>query len=379
MIIRAVLLIAGWIGRAFSTWLGTLRRPLAQEVAALRERNEKLRAENELLRARLRRLDPHRRPHFKPWQRLAVLYHRARYGMSLEATAKAFVVSVQTVINWTRDVESGLTHLVQAREPMNKLPDLVREIARHLKREWPRWGSRRIAGILARLGIKASRTSVQRILREGPPRNKAKAARAGRGTVRAKEARHVYVIDFTRVRSFFRSVVIGAVIDMYSRRVLAVGVCPQEPDAAFACRLLHRAVTRHGRPRWVVSDRGVQFTSTQFKALLKRHRIRRRYGAIGRPGAPTLDRWWRTFKEEFARGMMLFRPTRMIERDVHRYVRWYNVERPHTSLGYRTPEEVFSGRRVSARTPRARDTGVLEIRLLEGDSRLPILRLRRAA
>jgi hypothetical protein len=141
------------------------------------------------------------------WERLAILWHRARHGLSVSATARAFVLSVQTIVNWNREVESGRARLVQARPPVNKLPDLVREIAHRLKGEWPRWGTRRIAGILARLGMKASRSTVQRALRERPPR----PAGAGRvlprraGELAAKRPNHVWLVDFTRVGGLLRS------------------------------------------------------------------------------------------------------------------------------------------------------------------------------
>ncbi|HLF93797.1 MAG TPA: DDE-type integrase/transposase/recombinase, partial [Planctomycetota bacterium] len=70
----------------------------------------------------------------------------------------------------------------------------------------------------------------------------------------------------------------GAVLDLFSRKVMALDVAPQEPDAAFACWLLSRAVRRHGmKPRCIVSDHGVQFTSSGFPGLLARRKIRRRY------------------------------------------------------------------------------------------------------
>jgi len=43
---------------------------------------------------------------------------------------------------------------------LRELPDLVHELVHRLKIEWPRWRTRRIAGQLARLGVKASRSSV---------------------------------------------------------------------------------------------------------------------------------------------------------------------------------------------------------------------------
>jgi transposase-like protein len=52
--------------------------------------------------------------HYLPHERLAILAHRERYGMSLEATAKAFLVSDQTLANWISEVEGEKPRVVQA-------------------------------------------------------------------------------------------------------------------------------------------------------------------------------------------------------------------------------------------------------------------------
>ncbi len=181
----------------------------------------------------------------------------------------------------------------------------------------------------------------------------------------------------TLTQGFFHRVIVGAVLDLYSRKILALNVALGEPDARFAAGLRERAILAQGKPCWVVSDHGTQFTSARFIALLRRRRIRRRYGAIGKLGAPALDRWFRTLKDEFAREIFLFRSLGSLRRDLASYVRWYNSERPHCSLGYRTPDEVFRGRRLrpTRRIERAR----LEFRPLAGYRRLPVLRLRPAA
>ncbi|MCK6460201.1 MAG: DDE-type integrase/transposase/recombinase, partial [Planctomycetes bacterium] len=319
--LRALLLVAREIALAHDHWLSYLvRRPLA-ENAALRETIERQRAQIDLLRARLLRLDPRRRPRYRPWERLAILWHRARYGLSVLATARAFVLSVQTVVNWNREVESGRANLVHAKPPANKLPDLVREIAHRLKGEWPRWGTRRIAGILARLGLKASRSTVQRALRERPPRPAAGAGVLPRRAAEllAKRPNHIWLVDFTRVGGLFRSVFIGAVVDAFSRRVLALRVCAKEPTAAFAVRLLREAVLGHAQPRHLITDYGRQFTSAAFKRALARRGIRHRFGAVARRGSRSLariDRFWRSLKTEYAHGLFLYRPLRSIERDL---------------------------------------------------------------
>jgi transposase InsO family protein len=190
--------------------------------------------------------------------------------MSVEATARAFVLSIPTILNWLKEVENGAARLVQARKPLNALPDLVREIALFLKSQWPCWGTRRIAGILARLGMKASRTSVQRLLRRSPPRRLAAARLPRPGRLpRPKAPRHVYAIDFTQLMGIFRSIIVGVVIDLFSRKVLALCVCSREPDATFACMLLARAIHDHGKPRWLLTDRGGQFVARRFSRFVR--------------------------------------------------------------------------------------------------------------
>jgi transposase InsO family protein len=136
---------------------------------------------------------------------------------------------------------------------------------------------------------------------------------------------------------------------------------------------------RRHRSRGAITDHGTQFTSAAFTRALVRRGIRRRYGAVGKTGSSLarIDRFWRSMKEEYARGLFLYRPLRVIERQLRSFALWYNTERPHTSLAFRTPDEVHGDRRP--RPPRSLTRGVLAVRFIAGDHRLPILRLRRAA
>ncbi|MGH7163191.1 MAG: DDE-type integrase/transposase/recombinase [Planctomycetota bacterium] len=378
--LRALLVVARAIALAHDRFRVARCRALASEIGVLRERIARLEAENGLLRARLHRLHPRRRPRYRSWDRLAILWHRARYGLSMSATAKAFVVSVQMIVNWSAEVASDTARLVQSTPPVNRLPDLAREIARRLKGEWPRWGTRRLAGILARLGLKASRTSVQRFLRKKPREGGGGRLLAARPrALVAKRANHVWLVDFTKVGGLFRSVRVGAVIDAFSRRVLALRVMVGEPTAAFAVRLLRDATREFNAPTWMISDHGTQFTSQSFTRALLRRGIRRRFGAIGKQGSLALiERFWRTFRSEYARRLFLYAPMRMIERRLRGYaLDWFNRARPHQGLGSRTPDEVYFGGRRRPRCVPSRAT--LAVRFLHGDRGLPILRLRRVA
>jgi putative transposase len=375
---EALMLIARAIALAHDRWrarIGT-RRPLSGKIAVLEERVQRLKAENALLRARFLRLPARRRPHYRPHERLEILWHAARYRLSVTAAAHAFGLSRQTVINWRRVASRKNPPLLS---PVNGLSDLIHELIHRLKREWPRWGTRRIAGQLARLGVKASRTSVQRILRHPrPPRPDDRLLPVSVGALVAKRPNHIWMIDFTRLKGIVRPVYVGAVIDAFSRNVLAIGYIRGEPNSRFAAGLLSRAITRYDAPTWLVSDKDRAVRNRLVSALLRRHGIRRRYGAVGRKGSiAVIERMWRSMKQEYVRGLFLYRSRAVIDERLHRYARWFNRERPHQGLGQRTPDDVYGGR--PPRQTRNLTAGVLSVRFLDGDRRLPILRLRRAA
>jgi putative transposase len=381
--VNALLLIARWIAAAHDRWCATTatRRPLRVEVDVLKELVERLRAENDLLRGRLGRMESARRPRYWPWERLRILWHQARNGLSLRATARAFVLSTQTLLDWHKDAASSAGRVVAARVPMNRPCELATEVARRIRTEWPRWGTRRIAGILARLGLKASRSSVQRALRRphsSRPFPKA-AARAPRGrSFLAKHPNHIWMIDLTPLRRPLRTLMVGAVIDACSRRVLALRVWSQDPTALRVVGMLRAAVRAARAPAWIVTDRGTQFTAAEFLRMLRRHEVRRRYGAVHRHGSVALiERYWQTCKVEGVTLGLLYRPLATIQRRLDSYVAWFNAHRPHQGLCGRTPDEVYFDRRTAAVSVPVR--AALEVRCHDGHHDLPVLALRHAA
>ena len=82
-------------------------------------------------------------------------------------------------------------------------------------------------------------------------------------------------------------------------------------------------------------------------------------------------------KQEYVRNLLLYRSTKAIEARLRRYQFWFNQERPQQGLGQRTPDDVHFDRPC---TPTRDITGgTLHVWFLDGDRRLPILRLRDAA
>jgi transposase-like protein len=76
------------------------------------------------------------------------------------------------------------------------------------------------------------------------------------------------MLDFTRIKGGLGPLWIGAVIDAFSRKVLAIGCIRGGQDAAFAVRLLRRALRYHDAPTWLVTDKDPVLRSRLVNALL---------------------------------------------------------------------------------------------------------------
>ena len=167
---------------------------------------------------------------------------------------------------------------------------------------------------------------------------------------------------------------------------------------------LGRAIGAAGTaPRYLVSDKGSQFFPTAGYKNWCRHRgIRPRFGALGKHGSiAVLERAVRTIKEALQRIMV---PTRReaMRTELVIVLDWYNQHRPHSTLGGKTPDEVYFQRFPANRSPRIEPRSVwprgspcalphalvagkpgarfdVEVEHVAGHAHLPIIRLRRAA
>src|SRR5450830_546030 len=132
----------------------------------------------------------------------------------------------------------------------------------------------------------------------------------------------------------------GAIIDWYSRKVLSWRIS-NSMDASFCVDCLEDALRHHGRPEVFNSDQGSQFTSTAFTDVLKREGVTISMDGRGRAlDNIFVERLWRNVKYE---DVYLKGYANMAELMVGlaQYFAFYNAERPHQSLGYQTPDQVY--------------------------------------
>jgi putative transposase len=381
-----------------------------------------VREEMRIKDTRMASVEPHRRPQYDPRQRLAILEVRAARGWSLEQTAEAFLVTPKTIASWMNRLdEHGPDALVQVPTPVNKFPDFVRYAVQRLQTLCPTLGKKKLAQVLARAGLHLAATTIGRIRKEEPKRPPPPCSEKATGrVVKAKRPNHVWHVDLTTVPTqigfwcpWQPNAVpqrwpfcwwLAFVMDHYSRRVMGLTMFRSAPSSAeirlFLGLVIHAA---HVAPAHLISDKGSQFWPTAgYKKWCRRRGIKPRFGAIGKHGSlAVLERGIRTFKELLC---WILVPTRRaaMRRETGLLVSWYNEHRPHSTLGGRTPDEVYFGRFPANRRPRieprpkwprgspcawpqalvAGNPGArfdLEVEHLDGHAALPIVRLRRAA
>jgi putative transposase len=150
----------------------------------------------------------------------------------------------------------------------------------------------------------------------------------------------VWSADITYVRLARGFVYLAAVIDWYSRKVLAWRVS-NTLDSGFCVDCLGQALQDFGLPEIFNSDQGCQFTSESFTGALKAHGIAISMDGRGRAlDNIFVERLWRSVKYEdvYLKGYAGV-PELLV--GLADYFAFYNTERFHQSLGYLTPDEVY--------------------------------------
>jgi len=387
------------------------------EIALLKE-------ELSIKDTRFGRVHPHRRPYYRPIERMRVLKLKAARGWSTRQAAAAFLLNEQTISSWLRRVdEEGERALVRLPEPVNKFPDYVHYIVCQIKLFFPSMGKERIARILARAGLHLGATTVGRMLKSEEPLADGKEQVAGcisTSVVTAKYPNHVYHVDLTVIPTKAGFWVpwlpfslnqawpfcwwAAVVVDHFSRLLTGFAIFPKRPSASDVCDFLDRVESRIGRsPKYIITDQDAIFTGDDFKKWCQRKSVSPRFGAVGQHGSiAVVERYIRSMKDECTRRILVPLRLNAMRLELSLYADWYNEHRPHDWLEGTTPREVYDGIFPKNANPRfeprwrwppesrcaAPQTSVKEkrgVRLhlvigyLEGRKHLPVIELRKAA
>ena len=150
----------------------------------------------------------------------------------------------------------------------------------------------------------------------------------------------VWATDITYIPMARGFVYLVAVIDWYSRKILAWRVS-NTLTADCCLEAVEEAIARHGAPETFNSDQGAQFTSAAFIELLHRHRIRISMDGRGAwRDNVFIERLWKSVKYEEVY-LHAYESVSEAKTGLGRYVTFYNSRRPHTALDRRTPDAVY--------------------------------------
>jgi putative transposase len=219
--------------------------------------------------------------------------------------------------------------------------------------EHPFYGSRRIAATL-RPDFSVNRKAVQRHMREmgiagiGPGPNLSKRSAQHKiypyllRNLSITRPNQVWGIDITYIRLHTAWLYLVAVLDWFSRYVISWEL-DQTLELPFVLSAVERALAQATPEIWN-SDQGSHFTSPQYTDLLQAAHVQISMDGRGRAlDNIFVERLWRSVKYEEVY-LHDYATPREARQGLARYFDFYDHERPHQSLDYRTPADVYFGR-----------------------------------
>jgi len=224
---------------------------------------------------------------------------------------------------------------------------LIKQV-RSLAVEHPRFGYRRIAALLRRTGIKVNLKRVYRLWKQEKLTlpNRRERKRRPKSVVgimpKAQRANQVWTYDFVFDQSLSgKSLKMLTLIDEYTRECLAVEVGVSITSDRVR-QILQRVCAGSGKPERIRSDNGSEFIGKAVNDWLTENGIEPLFIEPGKP--------WQNGKGESFNGKLRdeclsrewFSSVKEAQVVIENWRKFYNLERPHSSLGYLTPLEFKS-------------------------------------
>lgn len=238
-------------------------------------------------------------------------------------------------------------------EPDEEELELMRRMDElHLKH--PPFGSRMMTQTLKKEGRQVNRKRVQRLMRLMGLESTAPKPSTSKPALEhpiypyllrkldISRVNQVWAADITYIPMAKGFVYLVAIIDWYSRRVLAWRLSATM-GTTFCVEALREAMARYGCPEIFNTDQGSQFTSEDFTGVLLERGVKISMDGKGRCiDNVFVERVWRSLKYEEVY-LYAYDSVREAREGIRRYFDFYNNERPHSALGYQTPAGFYDG------------------------------------
>ena len=153
----------------------------------------------------------------------------------------------------------------------------------------------------------------------------------------------VWSIDITYIKMQHGHMYLTAIIDWYSRMIVGWNLS-DTLDTGSVIQAVKDAVAEHGTPGILNSDQGCQFTSREYRKVLKDFHITQSMDGKSRwADNIMIERWFRSLKTEEIY-VNEYPSPKCLRKAIAAYIHQYNTIRPHEALNYETPERVYDRR-----------------------------------
>lgn len=241
-------------------------------------------------------------------------------------------------------------HYTPVQQPENAL---IRDRLELLAEARRRFGYRRLHALLRREGVEANHKRVHRIYRDAGlavrRRRKRHGVAVDREPLEVPTApNQVWSMDFVfDALASGRRIKCLTVVDDYTREAIDV-VADQAIGGAYVTRILDRIATFRGYPAAIRTDQGPEFTGRALDQWAYRHGVQLK---LIQAGKPTQNAFIESFNGRFRDECLndhWFTSLNHARQLIAEWRRDYNEQRPHSSLGYRTPAERAAEHRKGA-------------------------------
>jgi putative transposase len=257
-------------------------------------------------------------------------------------------------LSWQAELVSvSRASLYYKQRPASDREVVIKHRLDTLYTQHPFLGSRKIARILEAEGLVVGRQTIRRYRQEmglSTLYPKPKLSQPGSGPehrvypyllrgMAIDRPNQVWGVDITYIRLVGGWMYLVAFLDWYSRYVVAWELSPTlEMDFVITCC---SAALKRATPEIINSDQGSHFTSERFTGPFQAAGVKISMDGRGRCMDNIFtERLWRTVKYEEVY-LTEYQSPREARAGLSRYLSYYNEERLHQALGYRSPSRIY--------------------------------------
>lgn len=263
-------------------------------------------------------------------------------GMPAKLIAAHLQTSLKTVYRVIKHYKN-FGKIIDPKSKGRPRANLNKKCKELIRQEWQKYqcGSVKLHLIMRNKGFSVSQRKIQQVLDENSLTAPCPKRRGQRKycSYRWPSGFMVLHVDWAICPISKKHII--AYIDDHSRFIVGYGLYDKE-TAENTLNCLYRVLFEHGIPYAIISDRGAQFYANKLgkkeKGKCKFQEVLEELGIkhiVARAHHPQtngkIERWFGTYKREFNDRF----------KNSDEYVKFYNYERPHQRLNYKTPAQVF--------------------------------------